>query len=318
MSTRLELATSATLPLPDLTSLTQQGYWVSVTPQDRLSLQRFYADATGPPVLLLHGAIENGAIFYSSSGKGLAPFLAAHGFDVYVADLRGHGRSQPPISRASEYGQTEMITEDIPALVQAVEQLRPASPQHWIAHSWGGVLLSACLARYPQMSHQVASQVYFGTKRSVRVWNLQRLMMIDIVWHGLANFLTAVWGYLPARQWRLGSDNETAKYHAQSKGWVRADAWIDPEDGFDYIAALRNVDLPPTWYLAARNDFSLGHPLDVQRFMREVGQAQSHYTELARANGYRHDYDHISMLTHADAPRDHFPQILTWLQTHNP
>jgi len=27
------------------------------------------------PIVMIHGAIENGKIFYSESGKGLAPFL---------------------------------------------------------------------------------------------------------------------------------------------------------------------------------------------------------------------------------------------------
>ncbi len=58
---------------------------------------------------MLHGAVENGKIFYSDSGRGLAPFLARRGFDVYVGDLRGRGESRPHISRSSRYGQTEAI-----------------------------------------------------------------------------------------------------------------------------------------------------------------------------------------------------------------
>jgi hypothetical protein len=29
--------------------------------------------------------------------------------------------------------------------------------------------------------------------------------------------------------------------------------------------------------------------------------------------GHLHDYDHISLLTHRDAPADHFPWIVNWL-----
>jgi len=42
-------------------------------------------------VLLLHGAVENGFIFYGKgqrTSKGLAPFLARNGFNVFVADFR--------------------------------------------------------------------------------------------------------------------------------------------------------------------------------------------------------------------------------------
>ena len=56
----------------------------------------------GEPILMVHGAIENGRIFYTESGKGLACFLARHGYQVYVADLRGGGSAlRPSPSRRS-------------------------------------------------------------------------------------------------------------------------------------------------------------------------------------------------------------------------
>jgi pimeloyl-ACP methyl ester carboxylesterase len=76
----------------------------------RLALRRFHRGDGGP--VLLHGAIENGRIFYSRSGRGLAPFLAREGFDAFVADLRGRGDSQPPIGPRSSHGQTESIVEE--------------------------------------------------------------------------------------------------------------------------------------------------------------------------------------------------------------
>ena len=57
----------------------------------------------GIPVLMIHGIVEDGRIFYHNSGKGLGSFLAKHGYDVYVADLRGIGKSTPKIHRNSEH-----------------------------------------------------------------------------------------------------------------------------------------------------------------------------------------------------------------------
>ncbi len=53
-------------------------------------------DSSCPCAFLLHGAIENGRIFYSNESdtenlKGLGPYMARRGYDVYVADLRGKG-----------------------------------------------------------------------------------------------------------------------------------------------------------------------------------------------------------------------------------
>ena len=45
----------------------------------------------GTPILMIHGAIENSGIFCSESGKGVGPYFARHGYDVYASDLLGEG-----------------------------------------------------------------------------------------------------------------------------------------------------------------------------------------------------------------------------------
>jgi len=72
--------------------------------KEELFIKRFYANANGAPVLMIHGSVENGKIFYSSSGKGFAPYLAKKGYDVFVVDLRGRGQSKPLVNKYSEYG----------------------------------------------------------------------------------------------------------------------------------------------------------------------------------------------------------------------
>ena len=285
----------------------------------RLHLRRFCGDPAGPPVFMLHGAIENGRIFYSGSGKGLAPYLARNGFDVFAADLRGRGNSTPSIDRSSHFGQTEAICEDIPAFISAISELRGDAPQHWLAHSWGGVLLSSVMARFPEYIGRVRSLVYFGTKRTIRVKNLHTLLKVNLVWELFCPLTIAMAGYLPARRMGIGSDSETAKSFRQSAAWVKNDAWVDSDDGFDYGAAAKRLALPPIWYIAAKNDHALGHPSDVRAFMEETGQQQERrYTVLARGNGNLHDYDHIDMLTHPDALNDHFPQVMAWLRSEQP
>jgi predicted alpha/beta hydrolase len=298
------------------TPIAQQSIAIPLPGGASLHLQRISGDPQGPVVFMLHGAIENGRIFYSGNGKGLAPYLARHGFDVYVADLRGRGKSTPPISRGSGFGQTEAITGDIPFFIDAIVKLRGRAPQQWVAHSWGGVLLSSVLARFPEYGDMVGSLVYFGTKRTVRVWNLDRFLKVDLVWNCLCYLACAIAGYLPARQLGLGSDSETVKSHRQSAAWVKKDAWVDSDDGFDYGRALRGVTLPPTWHIAAQNDRALGHPGDVRRFMLSAGAQAVRFTVLSRKNGYLNDYDHINMLTHPCAVKDHFPQVLEWLRQH--
>src|SRR5574341_218711 len=80
-----------------------------------LPLTRFVGETTRPfPVLLTHGTFSNGRI----CGR-LAGYLAEHGFDCWVLELRGHGRSKvgpvhPDFEQFSEF--------DAPAALRAVRQ----------------------------------------------------------------------------------------------------------------------------------------------------------------------------------------------------
>lgn len=268
----------------------------------------------GPPVLMVHGMMSNGRIFYSHNGKGLAHYLASQGFDVFVADLRGKGLSTPRISRHARHGQTEMIRDDVPALHAAIRGLTGDQPVHWVSHSWGGVILNSALLRRPELIPQVASLVHFAAKRSVHVRNLPKAIEIDLMWNMVLRGVTRSVGYLPARELNFGADNETDKTHRQIARWAKVRPWVDGDDGFDYGAAARHTQLPPALYLAAKDDPCRGHRDDVKRFRDESGPHVSRVHLLSRRTGHRHDYDHVSLLTHPDAVKDHFPLVLSWMQ----
>lgn len=297
--------------------LEQASLFVPVNSTDELHLKRIHTKGfLGPPVFMLHGSIENGRIFYSQNGKGLAPYLARNGFDVFVGDLRGRGESRPRISRYSRYGQTEAITQDIPAMVSAIRKIRGDVKQRWIAHSWGGVLMASYLARFDEHRPLVDSMVCFATKRTIRVCHLKKRFIMDFCWGPFARLLVKVFGYLPTKQFRLGSDNETDKFHHHIRLWVKPSyPWIDPDDGFDYGTAIQQIKLPKTLHLVGVADSHLGNPKDVRDFMKETGGVQEFiYQVLSKREGNLHDYSHVDILTHPDAVRDHFPLVLNWLR----
>ncbi|MBN1531501.1 MAG: alpha/beta fold hydrolase [Spirochaetes bacterium] len=267
---------------------------------------------------MLHGAIENSRVFYSESGKRLGPWLARRGYDVYAADLRGRGGSLPHVSAVSRYGQTEAITQDIPAFMERIAAIRKGERQHWIAHSWGGVLMNSHLVRFPEHIPMVRSLTFFGTKRSIRAVNLQRIIQIGLFWNVIARIIVMRKGYLPASSvgFGLGSDDESRKSHLHCVTWAGRARWVDPDDGFDYGRAAGEVALPPALYLAAVGDACLGHPADVRRFMSESGHEGAPYLLLGKRHGNLHDYDHLSMVTHPDATSDHFPAVVRWIESH--
>jgi pimeloyl-ACP methyl ester carboxylesterase len=282
----------------------------------QLHLRHISKNPAGVPVLMIHGSIENGLIFYTEKGKGLACYLAEHGYDVYVADLRGRGKSTPSISANSHFGQSELITQDIPLMIDFISN-KTNQAMHLVAHSWGGVLVASCLARFPQYLSKVLSNTCFGSKRVITVKSIEKFFKMDLVWAFVSVKLANKHGFLDAKKYRIGSDNETKKSLQQSIAWVTLGDWVDPHDGFDYQQASTQLTWPPSWHLTGINDKVLGHPQDVKRFIAESANSQAKFSLLAKQHGNALDYDHINILTHPQAVHDHFPQLVQWLKSIN-
>ena len=70
--------------------LQQQSYFLKHN-QETLHLKRIFQNPNGITVFLMHGSVEDGRIYYSKSGKGLAPFLAQQGYDVFEIDNNHKG-----------------------------------------------------------------------------------------------------------------------------------------------------------------------------------------------------------------------------------
>ncbi|WP_105169693.1 alpha/beta fold hydrolase [Pseudoalteromonas sp. T1lg23B] len=274
-------------------------------------------DSKGPAVFFMHGAVENGKIFYTQSNKGLAPFLASQGYRCYVADLRGRGQSLPAISARSEYGQTESILEDIPAMLSYIEQHCGEFPRFWVAHSWGGVLMNSYFARFPSQVKKVDACVYFGSKRSLHNRHISKFFQANLIWYGLAPLYAKKHGYLPSKALKWGSDDETKKSHRQGMEWAKRKPWIDSDDGFDYAATLKNMHLPATLHIAGVKDKALAQPIDIKKFMEESGQGVQQLKLYGRKHGHQHDYGHIDMLTHKHAVHDQFKDLLDWFARHD-
>ena len=134
------------------------GQRTSITPAPHLATNGWYTGIDDPTEPL-----KTAVFFIPKKGKGLACYLARQGFDVYVADLRGRGKSKPAIDKDADYGQTEAITQDLPAFIRYVFE-QTGQNMHLVAHSWGGVLLASTLARFAELRPKILSKVCFGTK----------------------------------------------------------------------------------------------------------------------------------------------------------
>ena len=284
---------------------------------ETIAIHRFHgSESKFPPVILIHGSIESGKIFFSASGKGYAPFLAQNGFDVFVVDLRGKGSSTPLVNAKSKASQTDTIMEEIPSIINKVKEITGSDAVHLGAHSWGGVLLLSAYALF-HSQWNIKSMVFFGTKRRIGIRNFNKFKTIDLGWTMIGRVATFLCGYLPAKKLKMGSDDEPAKLYYQVDHWVHCKNWVDPETKFDYRKKLQSLTLPPIHFYTGIHDKLLGHPDDVQRLADETGQRHAIVKILSKQNGNKQDYNHINILTHPDAGNDHFQEVLTLLKNYS-
>lgn len=53
-------------------------------------------DPSNPALLCLHGLFSDGRFFLNSKGEGPGRFFLEKGYRLFLADLRGHGKSRWP------------------------------------------------------------------------------------------------------------------------------------------------------------------------------------------------------------------------------
>ena len=96
------------------------------------------------PVLCVPGLAETRFVLDQALGNSFVDYLALNGFDVYVAELRGHGKSLHLKERYNWNVQT-FLDFDMPAIVNKVLEESGQKQLFWIGHSMGGMLLLAYL-----------------------------------------------------------------------------------------------------------------------------------------------------------------------------
>lgn len=105
----------------------------------------------GPAFLLLHGFAQNRTGFQ----RGPMPrALLARGARVFLGELRGHGASRVEARRP--WSLATHLDHDLPALLECVRREADVAAVHLAAHSMGGLLGCALLAREAPLASLIA------------------------------------------------------------------------------------------------------------------------------------------------------------------
>jgi pimeloyl-ACP methyl ester carboxylesterase len=126
------------------------------------------ASSKSRPVLLCPGFGGNRFNFDLDENHSLARFLVEAGFDVWIAELRGYGRSKGNLSlnsgrRLRDWNMDDHIERDLPAILKAVSDLSGHSRLIWIGHSLGGMAVYCLLSRHAEYARFFAGIVTIGS-----------------------------------------------------------------------------------------------------------------------------------------------------------
>lgn len=290
-----------TLSRPDSapSRLVPARYRVTTADGVELALTRVAGEATRPvPVVLTHGTFSNGR----TCGR-LAGYLAGHGFDCWVLELRGRGESQLTIRKPTfeDFG-----LFDVPPALEVVRTHTGRRRLLLVGHSGGGLAFLMHLARVPAAQARVAGLVMLASQATEAGTTLGGRLML-----GAGRMAEALLGYTPGRALGLGPENEAKGILRQWFEWNRTRRWTG-YDGFDYLDALPEVDIP-TLCLAGVGDRYIAPVRGVRRVFDTLGARDKEWMLCGKSAGFSEDYGHARVIASRAAEREIWPRIRDWL-----
>ncbi|CAD5108794.1 alpha/beta fold hydrolase [Zestomonas carbonaria] len=258
----------------------------------------------GVPVILLHGSFSNRRFWYSPRGLGLGPFLARAGFDVWIAEMRGHGLS--PRNQAYRHNRVaDYARYDLPAIAAFVREQSGQVP-HWVGHSLGGIILAAALGGHYLGESEVASAALFGSQISRIYWPLK---VPPVEWGG--RLLLKRFPVLSGARLKRGPEDEPIGLALETLRWHGLFGRFG-ERGNDWWAGLAEVRVP-VLAVAARGDHQ-DPAWACRKLLEQFGSPQREFLCLGKRHGHSDDYGHIEMLVSKPAQGEVWPLVEHWLR----
>ncbi len=282
---------------------------VLVRAEDGVELALWRAVPPGPPrrtaVVLVHGTFSNRNFFFGRGDRGLAHALAARGWDAWVPELRGHGRSGA-LGPKHEWRFEDWIRCDAPALVRGVLEHSGAERLVWIGHSAGGVIGAAFAGLGDPLAAKIAGLVAAGTPAPLGLSAPQRPLA------ALGWAIARIVGRFPARALRIGPEDEHAGIFGQWMSWNLEGRWLGT-DGTDYFDGLSRVRVP-VLALAGGGDRLVAPAAACRHLLDACGGDDRSFVLCGKAQGFRENYNHNRLLVSRGAQADVWPLIGDWME----
>lgn len=280
-----------------------------------LGVIRYALDAprSGQPRVLIVGELGHGRALWD----GLSRSLAARGYVVYLAQLRGQGEARLPAWRLRDW-----VAFDLPAVARALAE-DGAREFALIAHGFGGTL--ALAAAVQELRGQVTRVVALSTPVEAQVPS----RLVERFLEGGGRFSALGTDPESVRLFQLvQGGGPTARREAvanfRARGvsdlgqvasgelldWMRAGD-LALADGSTVLSRLAAYDRPTFLVLPLDDGFASS---EMAAPLREVSRAAVTMRALNRAEYVGEDYDHASMVLGRRARADVWTWALRFLE----
>jgi len=318
----------------------QPALYFAPTP-DRwaLALHRYpQPDREAPAALLCSGYGCNRHFIDFDEQYSLARFLAGRGFDTWVVELRGRGRSRPMdgCPRPRDWTFDDLARTDVPSAIAFVQREVAHRRLCWIGHSLGGMVLYAYLGLgggepRPAAAVTLGSPVMFPRARSPLWERLGSLALalpiprsvpqrpvLGALWHVAHWFGGLGIGMNPENvdpavvriALRRAMCNVSRDKLRQLARWSTTGEFASVDGTIDYRANLRRVETP-TLVIGGALD-RLAPPAVAEKAYDLLGTREKRVVILKESHGFSADYGHLDMIFGRRSRQEVFPLVAEW------
>jgi len=300
------------------------------------------------PVILCHGMSSNRWDMDGPGKVSLARYLVRRGYDVWVPELRGAGRSMRPTwwnGKRYDWRFEDYVHHDAPAALRKVLRETEARQVHWVGHSMGGMIAYALLMGPAHKT--IASAVTLGSPTMSDVGH--PLIDFGIPYRSLLRFLPnrvplgtlarlgspfapaiARWlqPTIAELGWRPGNadvpllrslmltavDDLPASLLREFARWYETKTMNDRYGMFDMVEHLERITTP--LLVIAGNKDGLTPARDLEHVYKRVASSDKVFRIIGKDHGFAHDYSHADLILGLHAPQEVYPLVLQWLEAH--
>lgn len=312
----------------------------------KLATYHYPARSKFHPVLLVHGLGTNRFdVDFPNPHYSLAKHLHARGFDTWIVELRGAGRSRKKgwVSNAltalrTDWTFDDYVFKDLPAVVRHIQKKTRHKKLHWVGHSLGGTLVYAAIETLGDGVCASGTTLGAAVSASSKIGLIKFLLKVDPLVKRMpcVPMKALAQAGVPFARWlsplednffyaadnvdlevletglKTAVENVSSALFLQLHDWYRTNHFRNLDHSFSYRDHLKSIRAP-FLVCAGSVDGLTAYP-DVHLAFREMGSQEKRFRVFSRESGCRTEYGHMDLVLGKNAPREVFPVIAQWMQ----